>query len=120
MWFIILMAVIQLIVLSTVLDLKRFFSHLNKAGKLGPDTEIVIQGTPMGGATVIMLSGEDLPRNVKAIIEGCGYTSVKDIFSYQIKQQMPLFPTFPTVDISSIECMLRAGYVTVRQALWNK
>lgn len=78
--------------------------------KLGNDTQIVLEGTSMGGATVMMISGEELPGNVKAIIEDCGYTSVKDIFSHQIQQQMPFFPSFPTVDISSIECRIRAGY----------
>ncbi len=45
-----------------------------------PDAEIVLHGTSMGAAAVMMVSGEKLPENVKAIIEDCGYTSVWDIF----------------------------------------
>ena len=29
----------------------------------------------MGSATVLMVSGEKLPSNVKAIVADCGYTS---------------------------------------------
>lgn len=93
------------------LDRKDYLKWLDVLiDKLGTETEIVLQGTSMGGATVTSLSGEVLPGNVKAIIEDCGYTSVRDIFRYQIKRQMPLFPVFPTVDLSSRECKLRAGY----------
>ena len=34
----------------------------------------------MGGATVMMVSGGELPTNVKAIVEDCGYTSVWEMF----------------------------------------
>ena len=41
-----------------------------------PEAEIVLFGISMGGATVMMTSGEALPPNVKVIVEDCGYTSV--------------------------------------------
>ncbi|MGN1043839.1 MAG: alpha/beta hydrolase [Acutalibacteraceae bacterium] len=51
--------------------------------KFHPDAKIVLYGVSMGGATVMMTSGEALPKNVKCIIEDCGYTSVWDEFKYQ-------------------------------------
>ncbi len=49
------------------------------------DANIVLYGVSMGGATVLMVSGETLPQNVKAIISDCSYTSISDILSYQVK-----------------------------------
>jgi Prolyl oligopeptidase family. len=77
--------------------------------KLGKDVQIVLQGASMGGATVMMLSGEELPANVKAIIEDCGYTSAKEEFLYQVKRQFPRFPKF-LVNLVSLESKIRAGY----------
>lgn len=77
--------------------------------KLGPDTQIVLHGESMGGATVMMMSGENLPANVKCIIEDCGYTSIKDEFDYQIKQMFKI-PSFPLVDFASIESKIRLGF----------
>jgi len=63
----------------------------------------------MGGATVMMTSGEELPKNVKAIIEDCGYTSVWDEFSYQLKEIFNL-SSFPIMNFSSAVTKIRAGY----------
>ena len=54
----------------------------------GPDVEILLMGVSMGGATVMMASGEeDLPDEVKAIIEDCGYSSVMEQFEYMFPAQ---------------------------------
>ena len=42
--------------------------------------EIVLHGVSMGGGTVMMTAGEDLPENVVAVVDDCGYTSVWDVF----------------------------------------
>ena len=42
------------------------------------DAEIIVEGVSMGGATVCILSGTDLPKNVKGIISDCAYSSVYD------------------------------------------
>ena len=39
----------------------------------------------MGAATVLMVSGDKIPNNVKAIIADSGYTSVWDIFASEIQ-----------------------------------
>ncbi|WP_229683244.1 alpha/beta hydrolase [Virgibacillus oceani] len=77
--------------------------------KLGPDTEIVLHGVSMGAATVLMASGEELPNNVKAIISDSAYTSVRDMFAYQMKRMYHL-PTFPILPSTSVVTKMKAGY----------
>lgn len=74
-----------------------------------PSSEIVLHGTSMGSATVLSVSGENLPDNVKAIIADCGYTSVWDEFTYQLKALFDL-PSFPVMNLSNMVTMLKAGY----------
>ena len=74
-----------------------------------PQAEILLYGISMGGATVMMTSGEDLPPQVKAVIEDCGYTSVWDEFRTQLREQFGL-PAFPVLHIASVTARVRAGY----------
>lgn len=73
------------------------------------DAKILLYGVSMGGATVMMTAGEPLPDNVGAVIEDCGYTSVKEEFSYQLKQLFGL-PPFPVIHFASAVAKVRAGY----------
>lgn len=73
------------------------------------DAEIVLMGVSMGGATVLMTSGEALPANVKAIVEDCGYTSVWDIFADEMDVLFHL-PTFPLLNTAQVIAQIRAGY----------
>lgn len=73
------------------------------------DAEIVLYGISMGGATVMMVSGEELPSNVKVIVEDCGYTSASDIFAYQLKDLYNL-PKFPIIEAASLVTKIRAGF----------
>lgn len=57
----------------------------------------------------MMTSGEALPPNVKAIVEDCGYTSVKEQLAYQLKRMYRL-PIFPLLHLTSLLTKLRAGY----------
>ncbi|GGG06404.1 alpha/beta hydrolase [Paenibacillus aceti] len=75
----------------------------------GQNTQIILHGVSMGGATVMMTSGENLPANVKAVVEDCGYTSVKDELSFQLKRMYRL-PRFPLLHTTSLLAKLRAGY----------
>lgn len=74
-----------------------------------PDAEIVLFGISMGGATVMMTSGEELPDNVKVIVEDCGYTSVMDVFTYQLADLFNL-PSFPVMNAANTVTNIRAGY----------
>lgn len=71
--------------------------------------KIILHGISMGGATVMMTTGEDLPDNVKVAIEDCGYSSIWDEFKMQLKSLYNL-PTFPVLNAASMVCQMRAGY----------
>ena len=77
--------------------------------KLDPDAEIALFGVSMGGATVMMTSGEVLPSNVKVIVEDCGYSSVSDVFIYQLDDLFGL-PEFPVLNAANTMTNIRAGY----------
>ena len=63
----------------------------------------------MGAATTMMVSGEQQPAYVKCFVEDCGYTSVWDEFSKEIKEQFDLSP-FPLLYFSSALCKLKYGW----------
>lgn len=77
--------------------------------KVGPDAEIILHGLSMGAATVLMTSGEELPPQVKAIVADSPYTSVHDLFSYQLKRMFHL-PSFPIIPTLSLVTKAKAGY----------
>lgn len=91
------------------LDRKDMLRWIDLILQKDPEAEIVLHGISMGGATVCMTSGEDLPANVKAIVSDCAYTSVWDIFSDELKLLFHL-PDFPILHLASAFCSLRAGY----------
>lgn len=72
---------------------------INKIVKENPDAEIVIHGESMGGATVMLITGEELPSNVKCAIEDCGYSNVYDEYTHVAKNQITplLVPLLPIV-----------------------
>ena len=73
------------------------------------NAEIILHGSSMGAATVLMASGDNLPENVKEIIADSGYTSVWDIFASEAKARFNL-PTFPVLDMFRIVANVRAEY----------
>lgn len=77
--------------------------------KNGWEEQIVLHGLSMGGATVMMTSGEILPPNVKAIVEDCGYTSAYEQIRYQfgVQYKIPKWLAMPSTNILT---KLRAGY----------
>lgn len=73
------------------------------------NAEIILHGSSMGAATVLMASGDNLPTNVKAIVADSGYTSVWDIFASEAKARFNL-PTFPILNMFEIVANVRANY----------
>ncbi len=71
--------------------------------------KIILYGISMGASTVMMCSGENLPNNVKAIIEDCGYTSVWDEFEKKLKTVFHI-PKFPAMYIANFITKIKAGY----------
>ncbi|MWV46465.1 alpha/beta fold hydrolase [Paenibacillus sp. HJL G12] len=88
-------------------DVMQWIGYLLK--RSGKEMQLMLHGVSMGGATVLMTSGEKLPEQVKCIVSDCAYTSVKDILTHQLKQMYRL-PPFPLLPITSLVCKLRAGY----------
>lgn len=76
--------------------------------KFNQDLQIVLHGISMGGATVLMASGEVLPQDVKCIISDCGFTSLLEQFEYQLKDsKIPSSLLLPTATLLSKK---RIGY----------
>ena len=73
------------------------------------EAEIVLHGVSMGAATTMMTAGEDTPEQVKVFVEDCGYTSVWDIFSSELKLRFGL-PEFPILYTASATARAKAGY----------
>ncbi|MGI6005274.1 MAG: alpha/beta hydrolase [Christensenellales bacterium] len=71
---------------------------------------VALFGVSMGGAAVMMASGEKLPDNVRVIVEDCGYSSVRQEFIYQAKMFLKKIPAAPVVACGSLVTQLRAGY----------
>lgn len=84
-------------------------SWINFIIKDNSNAEIVLYGTSMGAATVLMASGENLPSNVKSIVSDCSYTSVWDEFSYQLETHLDI-PSSYILNITNMVTKLRAGY----------
>lgn len=72
-------------------------------------TRMVVHGVSMGAATTMSLSGEATPSYIRGFVEDCGYTSVWDEFSYELKEQFSL-PSFPLMWSTSMLCDLRYGW----------
>ncbi|MDR2686592.1 MAG: alpha/beta fold hydrolase [Oscillospiraceae bacterium] len=45
------------------------------AQRLGPDTQVVLHGISMGGATVMNCNAHNPPDYIKCVVEDCGYTN---------------------------------------------
>ena len=75
----------------------------------GGNTRMVVHGISMGAATTMMVSGEAQQPYVKCFVEDCGYTSVWDQFSKELREQFSL-PAFPLLHVASWLCDLRYGW----------
>ena len=90
------------------LDVKRWITLVPEL--FGDSATVVVHGVSMGGATTMMLSGDaDVPDCVRAYVDDCGYTSVDDQFTKELKEQYGL-PRFPLIPAASALCELRYGW----------
>lgn len=63
-------------------DCMKWLYYLNET--FGENIRIFLHGVSMGSATVCMMSeSERLPKNVKAIVSDCGYTTAAGLFEYK-------------------------------------
>lgn len=79
-------------------DIRRWCEYL--VDREQGNAQIVLLGVSMGGAAVMMAAGEDLPSQVKAIIEDCGYSSVWEQF-WHVYPEKCKFPKRFTMSIAS-------------------
>lgn len=91
------------------LDRKDILSWIDWIIAQDSDARIVIHGISMGAATTMMTAGEDTPDQVVAFIEDCGYTSVWDIFSSELKLRFGM-PEFPLMYTANLFAITKAGY----------
>ncbi len=77
--------------------------------RCGEEIQILLHGTSMGGATVLMTSGLELPSQVKGIVSDCGFTSAKEVFTHVLHSMYHL-PAFPMIQIASLVNKSKAGY----------
>lgn len=78
-------------------------------GQEGENVQILLHGNSMGGATVLMASGLDLPQQVKGIIADCPFTSPKAVFTHVLHSMYHL-PAFPIIQIADAVNKKQAGY----------
>lgn len=60
----------------------------------GENSQIILTGASMGGTTVLLASSLDLPKNVKAIVADCGFSSQDDLMKHLINK-LPLGDNLP-------------------------
>ena len=75
----------------------------------GENCKIVLHGDSMGGSTVLMTTGLELPPQVKAAVSDCAFSSAWDVFSSVLKNTYHL-PAFPIMHISNMMIKKKAGY----------
>lgn len=72
---------------------------------------MVVHGVSMGAATTMMMSSLPMPDGISDLrfVEDCGYTSVWEEFSGELKSQFGL-PEFPLMYTTSLLCKMRYGW----------
>ncbi len=76
------------------------------------DAAILLYGISMGGATVMMTVGEDLPPQVKGMIEDCGFSSIYAEMRHQLTHvfHYPACVVGLVLFFADLFARLRAGY----------
>ncbi|MDD7383060.1 MAG: alpha/beta hydrolase [Peptoniphilaceae bacterium] len=83
-------------------DIKLWVKYIKERDK---NSKIALHGISMGASTVMMASGDI--KDVYAIVEDCGYTSVWDEMKSELKYHYNL-PAFPALYIANITAKIRA------------
>ncbi len=70
--------------------------------EIDPNAEIYLGGVSMGAATVMIAAGRELPKQVKAAVADCGYTSAKEIIEKVIgEMKLPPRLLYPFVKLGA-------------------
>lgn len=85
-----------------------------------PDLPLFLYGQSMGGASVIMASGLELPKNTKGVIADSAFYSPKDVIGTALVHSYKV-PTFPMLPLMDLWARIIAGYsltaTTCKEAL---
>lgn len=87
-------------------DIMQWMQKINQHN--GKNSQIGLYGLSMGASEVMYTLGEH-PKNVKFAIADCGYASISGELNYQINAMFHL-PSFPLVPTASIYSKMFAGY----------
>lgn len=77
--------------------------------RFGGEQEIVLHGTSMGGATVLMTVGLGLPGSVRGIVSDCAFTSAWEVFR-SVLNTMYHLPATPILATANRMVKRHAGY----------
>lgn len=87
-----------------IVDWARYIADKN------PNAKIVLHGVSMGSATVMMATGETMPENVKCCIADCGFTTLWDLYSYQLRNLIPAIPAGLILNAANAVSKLKIGF----------
>lgn len=87
-----------------IVDWARYIADKN------PNAKIVLHGVSMGSATVMMATGEAMPQNVKCCIADCGFTTLWDLYSYQLRNLIPAIPAGLILNAANAVSKLKIGF----------
>lgn len=78
-------------------DVKSWIEYI-----LSTDSQAVfgLHGISMGAASVMNVLALNIPENVKFVVEDCGFTSIWEVFSYQLKVLLHM-PVHPFINLAS-------------------
>lgn len=77
--------------------------------KMDVNAKIVLHGVSMGAASIMMATAKDLPDNVVAAVEDCGYTSAYAMFTEQLEKNYDL-PGFPVMNYIDLMSRVKTGH----------
>ena len=70
--------------------------------RAGSDVKIVLFGISMGGATVLMAAERNLPKNVRAIVSDCAFSSPSDVVKKVIRDNNFPAGTYPLLRLGGL------------------
>ncbi len=80
-----------------------------------PSANIAIHGIDMGADAALMISGEPIKSNIKAIVSEGAYTSAWDVLQKEFKLRHEKWPVFPVMEMINPVAKIWGGY-TLKEA----
>lgn len=90
------------------IDIKRWIDYL--IDRFGEDIEIVLHGISMGAATVMLVNNSSPRKQVKAVVEDCGFTNALDELESHAKDLGAGRLSKLVVNVANIYCRAISKY----------